>query len=114
MKGVARIWFRDGSLLLPARTSYDQELLFEHLDLSVKRHGEVGLELNHRRWLVSSGEGDDQTVCSKCRQKVRGLTFAVGARRLCLHCGKQEVGVGGLRRLPSLLRFSRSPAAQGK
>jgi hypothetical protein len=111
MKGVARIWFRDGSLLLPARSSYDQELLFEHLDLSVKRHGQVGLELNHRRWTVSSGEHDTQTVCSSCRQEVQGLTFAVGARRLCLRCGKQEIGVAGLRRLPSLLRFARpSPA----
>src|SRR5947207_2084387 len=48
MKGMARVFFSQGTVFLPAKTPYEYELLFEHLDQSAKTHGHIDFEVNQR------------------------------------------------------------------
>jgi hypothetical protein len=107
MMDGARVWFHGGSLLLPARTPYERELLLEHVDLSVRRHGRVRLELDERRWHVSRNSFEQSTPCTVCHEHRCGLTFAVGARRLCLRCARAAVVEAGGGKSAGTAAFSR-------
>ena len=91
MKGVARIFFHGGALFLPARTPYDRELLFEHLDLYAKRHGSIRVELDRREWTVKRSDVAKPPVCATCARRLDNLTYALGGRNLCGFCAKRDV-----------------------
>jgi len=82
MKGVARISFQGGALLVPARTRYDHEVVFEHVETYARRHGTVRLELERKRYTVS--------VCTNCGYPLESLTYALGGRSLCLRCARND------------------------
>ena len=91
MKGVARISFHGGALFVPAKTPYEREVLFEHLDLYAKRHGIVRVELNRHEWTVCRREGDKLLLCSDCSRRLDSLSYALGGRTLCAFCAKRDV-----------------------
>jgi hypothetical protein len=90
VKGVARISFQGGALFVPAKTPYEREVLFEHLDLYAKRHGTIRVELDRREWTVRQTE-KEQVVCAACGHRVDALAWALGGRSLCGVCGKRDV-----------------------
>jgi len=91
MKGVARISFQGGALFVPAKTPYDREVLFEHLDLYAKRHGTVRVELNRREWTVTKSSVGERSLCADCNRRLDALTYALGGRALCASCARRDV-----------------------
>ena len=53
MNSVARISYRGGALVMPARSLYDRELVFEQAEFYARRDGAATLELNHKEVVVS-------------------------------------------------------------
>ena len=90
MKGVARISFHGGALLVPARTRYDQEVVFEHVESYARRHGTVRLELGRKEFTVSYVNGGERRTCARCLQPLDFLTYALGGRSLCLRCARSS------------------------
>jgi hypothetical protein len=90
MKGVARISFHGGGLLLPAKTPYERELLFEHITDCTKRHGQVRLEFNRREWFVRLNTSPAD-VCTACRQPLEKVTYTIGEHRLCGQCIRRHI-----------------------
>jgi hypothetical protein len=86
MKGVARISFHGGALLIPARTRYDQEVVFEHIETYARRHGTVRVELERKDFTVTMANDTDRRTCASCGQPLELLTYALGGRSLCLRC----------------------------
>jgi hypothetical protein len=91
MKGVARISFQGGALFIPVKTPYERELLFEHVDLYTKRHGQVRIEFNRREWVVSAVNGEQLMRCSACGRRLDALTYAMGGRTLCAPCARRDL-----------------------
>lgn len=91
MKGVARISFQGGALFVPAKTPYDRELLFEHLDLYARRHGTIRVELNRREWTVRKAERAQQSKCDECEREIDALSYALAGRALCSFCARKGV-----------------------
>ena len=92
MKGVARISFHGGALLVPARTRYDHEIAFEHVTTYARRHGSARLEFDRKQFMVSSIGDGDRRLCASCAHPLETLTYALGGRELCLHCARRNVG----------------------
>ncbi|HUI26824.1 MAG TPA: hypothetical protein VL403_12140 [Candidatus Kryptonia bacterium] len=92
MKGVARISFHGGALLVPARTRYDHQLIFEHVESYARRHGTVRLELDRKEFTVSYLNGAERRLCAACQQPLELLTYALGGRSLCLRCARKSSG----------------------
>jgi hypothetical protein len=89
MKGVARISFQGGALLVPARTQYDHEVVFEHVETYARRHGMVRLELDRREFTVSFMNGSERRLCASCAHPLEALTYALGGRDLCMQCARR-------------------------
>ena len=86
MNNVARIRFGDGALVMPARSGYDRELVFEQAEFYARRHGKVRLELDRREMLIRVVRGRACRPCGECGEREPGLSFSVGSRSLCRHC----------------------------
>lgn len=78
MNDIARLSFKGGGVILPAHTSYERELLVEHVEASTKRHGHVHLEVNGRRWTIRTSD-DLRPVCGSCSQWPSGLGYPGGS-----------------------------------
>ena len=87
---MARIVFPGGTLLVPAISPYEWELVFEHVELAAKVYGSVRLELEREEVLVTGHAADSAPVCVACRRRRGGLTYTIGPRTLCALCGKKE------------------------
>lgn len=90
MKGVALISFAGGGIIVPAKTPYDRELLFEHVSSLAKRYGQVHLALTGGRWEVVAVAASDPATCRRCTQPVRRLVYRSGLRTLCTWCAERE------------------------
>lgn len=90
MKGVAHVSFEGGGLIVPAHTPYQRELLFEHVEASTKRRGDVQLRLNGRHWTISSS-ATPLEVCTGCPRSLDKLTYRFDAQALCGHCARRAV-----------------------
>ena len=90
MKGIARISYRDGLLLLPAKTPYELEIMSEHVNYFVRREGKVQLRLNGRDWLVKMANGEVLGSCMHCREPLRKVSYAKRERVLCASCARRE------------------------
>jgi hypothetical protein len=90
MKGVARISFQGGALLVPARTRYDQQIAFEHASTYARRYGLVRLELERKKFTISVVPGNERRVCARCDYPLENLTYALGGHGLCLRCARAD------------------------
>jgi hypothetical protein len=86
MNDIARIRFGNGSLIMPARSRYERELVFEQAEFYARRHGQVRLELDRREMLISAAPDGLNVPCWKCGQRDGARRFIVSGRRLCGHC----------------------------
>jgi hypothetical protein len=92
MRHVARIRFGDGALVMPARSGYDRELVFEQAELYARRHGKVSLELDGREMVISVVGGQAGRACAECGARQAALDFSVGSRPLCRRCIRARRG----------------------
>ncbi len=90
MNGVAHISFKGGGLIVPVETPYERELLFEHVEVSTKRHGGVRLRLNSRLWTISLSNGHPE-VCGACRQSMDTLTYRFDGESRCARCARRAL-----------------------
>ena len=89
VKGMAQIFFAGGGLIVPAKTPYERELLFQHVEAYTQRYGRVGLTLNRRQWNVSSGA--EQRPCAVCKRQVTGIVYSRTDRMVCAQCARREL-----------------------
>jgi hypothetical protein len=90
MKGVARISFQGGALLVPARTRYDHEIAFEHATSYARRHGTARLDLDRKQFTINSVSDGARRLCAVCAHPLDTLTYALGGRELCLYCARRN------------------------
>lgn len=90
MKGFAHICFEGGGLILPVQTPYERELLFEHVEVSAKRHGCVRLDVNRRHWTINMPNGLRE-ACAGCREWLDTLTYRFDAQTLCSECARRAL-----------------------
>src|SRR5262245_56476698 len=91
MNGIAKISFRGGERLMPARNGYDRELVFDEAEFCARRHGKARLELDRTAMLISIAP-DTPAPCARCDRQADRLTFALGDRMLCRRCARQSAG----------------------
>lgn len=88
MHSVARISYRGGALVMPARSLYDRQLVFEQAEFYARRDGATKLELNHKEVVVSVVDAGSARACSRCGAPERQLTFVAGGHILCRQCAR--------------------------
>ncbi len=92
MNHVALIAFRGGGTVLPYRTPYDRELVFDHVAQCAKRYGDVRMELGSHHWTVSAS-GNVGVACGGCGQ-THPVWYANGPYVLCHPCARRQLGTG--------------------
>jgi hypothetical protein len=90
MRGIARIVFQHGGLILPSKTPYDRQLVLEHVAQYAKRHGLVRLSINRAEWTVAVADVHTD-ACAVCREQADNLVYTRGGRRLCHPCACREL-----------------------
>ena len=90
MKSVAHISFEGGGLIVPAQTPYERELLFEHVEMSTKRHGCVRLDVNRGHWTISLRNGDRE-ACASCSRWLDSLIYRFEGQTLCGQCARRAL-----------------------
>ena len=88
MNSVARISYRGGALVMPARSLYDRELVFEQAEFYARRDGKTRLELNHKEVVVSVVSDSSGRACSRSGIAERQLAFVASGHTLCRHCAR--------------------------
>jgi len=78
MNAIARLSFKGGGAILPVHTPYEREILVECVEASTKRHGSILLEVDGRRWTISTSNGL-RPACVLCSQWPHGLSYPGGA-----------------------------------
>ncbi len=98
MNGLARISYPNGpsgDLTLPAQTTYELEVLLDHVQWYVRRYGQVRIQLESAEWSVTRCGDDDVAPCALCMTHLPDLCFENGSRiRLCQRCARSEVERG--------------------
>jgi hypothetical protein len=92
MNHVVLIAFRGGGTVLPYRTPYDRELVFDHVAQCAKRYGDVRMELGSHHWTVSAS-GNVGVACGGCGQ-AHPVSYANGPYILCHPCARRQLGTG--------------------
>lgn len=90
MKDIARLVFQDGGVVLPVKTPYDRELLFEYADQCVKRHGRVRIEIGHRRCVAKLCKDQPET-CASCGSRLDRISYAIRAGTFCRFCARRDL-----------------------
>ena len=85
MYGTAHISFAGGGLILPARTPYDRELVFEYIEASAKHHANLQLSAKGRHWTVSVKIARREPCC-KCSRSLRDLAYRGNGENFCAQC----------------------------
>ena len=85
-RGVARIAFGDGSLLLPARTPYDWETVVDNVRHRVRRDGWARLEIDGRSCDVRPIDASAGVRCADCGCRLEDVACRVGLAMLCFAC----------------------------
>ena len=90
---IAYIRFTGGMLMLPSRTPYEIETLFETLTWYAMRYHAIQFELARHHWRVEHGTVPKGSGCAQCGGARAVLTFVNGIRvPVCARCAR--VGVG--------------------
>lgn len=99
---VARIHTDGGTLLLPARTPYEREVVLDHVRHRLRLHGSVHLEMNGWRGRIERVGLPITARCGACAAPIGGFACRIGSQMLCLGCALPE---RSRRRLERLDRF---------
>jgi hypothetical protein len=88
MNGMAHLSFGGGGLLLPARESYERELLVEHVIARARRTGAVRVAFQGRAWYVRQTPETVTARCGRCRRTLQPTWYATASAGVayCLRC----------------------------
>jgi hypothetical protein len=107
MNGVASIRYAGGGVMLPAQSPYDRETLLACLCHRLRQSGAVQLELDGRRWSITSRTATVPPSCTLCGRAAR--LYGIGGTRvdgpICAAClaALLRVAPGGSGALDPLL-----------
>lgn len=82
VKIVGRQW----TLVLPAGPGYDREVMLDHLNEAVQRHGNAELVSANGRFSIAKTPPGSAQKCTSCRSAARGIAGHSGGNLLCLRC----------------------------
>ena len=85
MTGVAEILFGHARLIVPSRTAYDRQLLFEQIAHAARRYGRARITLRDLEWTVAAADLRAQP-CSICHERPGKLSYTRLSRTLCHPC----------------------------
>ena len=83
---VVKLYFPGGALLMPARTPYERELLFENVAFYASRDGGAELELRTSPQRVKVVRATDSDRCASCGQTILQIVFIAAGVRRCRRC----------------------------
>lgn len=66
-QGIAHLSFLGGSMLLPARSPYDRQVLVEHIKDRARTTEWVQVLVDDRRWMVKAAGDKQRPATSHCR-----------------------------------------------
>ena len=101
---LARISLDDGgTLLLPARTPYDWEIVLDHVRYRLQRDpSRVWLEVNGNACGMRRASADRAEECAACGCAIGWLACDVRSRTVCARCALQGVSGEAAGRIGSL------------
>ena len=86
MANVAKLSTSGGALLMPARSPYDRELVFENAEFYAGRHGSADLEFSSPRRLLRVIRVSQHDPCPTCGQLGRQIAFVSAGASYCRGC----------------------------
>ena len=86
MTGVAKLSIPGGALVMPARSPYEREIVFDNAALYARRQGTADLELSSPRLSIRVVRVDHEDRCATCGQSGRQVAFVVGGLKQCRSC----------------------------
>lgn len=92
MMGVAKLSIPGGALVMPARSPYEREIVFDNAAFYAGRQGTADLELSSPRLLIRVVKATPNDRCATCGQPGRQVAFMVGGTLQCRHCVSGKIG----------------------
>ena len=91
-KGIARVSFLGGSMVLPARNPYDRQLLVEYLVDRARAKDRVQVLVGDLRWMVHPRQGAPVARCCACGGDLHASCYSTDERGagFCLGCAFQD------------------------
>ena len=74
--GIAHVSFAGGGVFLPARDTYDREILIEHVNERVRAKGRVQVLIDNHRWMVQRNSSPALSACVLCGQPADTVWFS--------------------------------------
>ena len=90
MKGMARVSFDGGALIMAAKTPYERQLLCEHAEASARQHGRIQLNVNSRPWTIhlTTAVGE---ICATCLRSLDTLIYRINRQAFCPRCARRAI-----------------------
>jgi hypothetical protein len=82
--GVASIVFASGTLVLPAQTLYDRQVLVDHVLNYARRGTQVRVRVDYTTWMVAQPE--HPVACQRCQRHVSGAACHHPGQWAALYC----------------------------
>lgn len=86
MTGVAKLSIPGGALVMPARSPYEREIVFDNAALYAGREGTAELELTSPRLTIHVVKATHDDRCATCGQPGRQVAFVVAGAKQCRNC----------------------------
>lgn len=86
MTGVAKLSIPGGALVMPARSPYEREIVFDNAAFYAGRQGTADLELSSPRLSIRVVKVTNDQCCAVCGQAGRQVAFVVRGVRQCRSC----------------------------
>ena len=91
MTGVAKLSIPGGALVMPARSPYEREIVFDNAAFYAGRQGSADLELSSPRLSIRVVRVSHDDRCAICGQTGRQVAFVVGGVKQCRSCVPQKL-----------------------
>ena len=91
--GIAHISFDGGGIVMPARNSYDRQLVAEQVTAHARKKGRVQILLEEDRWMVYGRQPHSGAArCSWCGSRMQPICYRSdqGETAYCLPCALGE------------------------
>lgn len=92
MTGVAKLSIPGGALVLPARSPYEREIVFDNAAFYAGRQGSADLEITSPRLSIRVVRLKNDERCASCGQSGRQVAFVIAGVSQCRSCVSLKVG----------------------
>jgi hypothetical protein len=86
-EGIAHISFAGGGMFLPARNSYDRQMLAEHVGERARAKGQVQVLMGERRWMVRRTCDSAAVRCALCGLGSTTACYSKSCEDICYCVG---------------------------